>query len=332
MDTNTIKLKQICSLSLGGHLFTLSGLPCYNAVMNAGTTREVNPNGDFWSGQMYAQYFELAEPVAKYPLMFWHGGGLSGSCWETTPDGREGWHTYFLRQGHSVYISDAVERGRASWSRYPEIYTTEAIFRPFAEAWESFRIGPEYHTDPHKRETFKNSQYPKEAFEKSMLAAIPRWSSNSAAIQAAYDEYVQTVGEVVIISHSQGCAFAAHTALKYPHLVKALVFVEAAAMPDPADYDLNRIKDIPQLFLWGDFLDMYPTWNKTDKDIASYYKKVRRYFETLRTTNSHAEWLELPDIGIHGNTHMLMHDKNSLEIAALIQQWLVDKGLMSKMG
>lgn len=329
MDMDTIKLKQIRSFHVGGRLVTLSGLPCYDAVMTTdGTKRQVNPNGDFWSGQMYAQCFELAKQLSKYPLMLWHGGGLSGSCWETTPDGRDGWLSYFLKQGHSVYVSDAVERGRASWSRYPEVYTTEAIFRTFAEAWESFRIGPKYHTDPDKRETFANSKYPKEAFEKSMSAAIPRWSSNNDTIQAAYDEYVQTVGEVVIIAHSQGCSFAAHTALKYPHLVKALVFVEAAAMPNSTEYDLNAIKHIPQLFLWGDFLDVYPTWNKTDPNIASYYKTVRRYFETLNTVTDKAEWLELPDIGICGNTHMLIHDKNSLEIAALIQEWLVNHGLI----
>jgi hypothetical protein len=36
----------------------------------------------------------------------------------------------------------------------------------------------------------------------------------------------------------------------------------------------------------------------------------------------------LPKLGIKGNSHMLMMDKNNLEVAALIQKWLGEKGLV----
>jgi hypothetical protein len=36
----------------------------------------------------------------------------------------------------------------------------------------------------------------------------------------------------------------------------------------------------------------------------------------------------LPDIGIKGNSHMMMQDRNNAEIAAVIQTWLVAKGLV----
>jgi len=35
----------------------------------------------------------------------------------------------------------------------------------------------------------------------------------------------------------------------------------------------------------------------------------------------------LPEIGINGNSHMLMMDRNSDQIAALIDRWLTDQGL-----
>ena len=206
---NSICIKEIGSFAVGGKRVTLDGLPVYSASMTTnGSKRTVDPNGDFWVGQMYVQYIKLAEPKAKYPLMLWHGGGLAGSCWETTPDGREGWQMYFLRAGHDVYVSDSVERGRASWARYPEIFKTEPIFRPYKQAWESFRIGSRYDSDPGKRSTFPGSQYPAEAFETSMMHAIPRWSSNNDLIQKAYDEYVEKVGPCVIVVHSQGCSFS----------------------------------------------------------------------------------------------------------------------------
>jgi len=34
----------------------------------------------------------------------------------------------------------------------------------------------------------------------------------------------------------------------------------------------------------------------------------------------------LPDVGIKGNSHMVMMDKNSNVVADLIQKWLVGKG------
>ena len=39
-------------------------------------------------------------------------------------------------------------------------------------------------------------------------------------------------------------------------------------------------------------------------------------------------WINLPDIGIKGNSHMMMQDKNNAEIAEVIQKWLVGKGLV----
>ena len=109
--------------------------------------------------------------------------------------------------------------------------------------------------------------------------------------------------------------------VRFPELIKGLVFLEPSAMPEPRKNDLSRLSNIPQIFIWGDFLDEYITWNKGIPDTNSYYKTVKNYFEELKKVTNKAEWLELPDIGIKGNTHMLIHDRNSLEIAALVQSW-----------
>jgi hypothetical protein len=37
--------------------------------------------------------------------------------------------------------------------------------------------------------------------------------------------------------------------------------------------------------------------------------------------------VDLPEVGIKGNSHMMMMDKNDNQVADLIQKWLVDKGL-----
>jgi hypothetical protein len=36
----------------------------------------------------------------------------------------------------------------------------------------------------------------------------------------------------------------------------------------------------------------------------------------------HPKWIKLADVGIHGNGHMMMLEKNNLEIGAVMSKWL----------
>lgn len=122
-------VKEIGSFHIGGEEVVLSGLPERQLRFAANSPQmRVDPNGAFEVGQMYVQYVLLRSPKSPYPILMWHGGGLAGPTWETKPDGGEGWQNWFLRAGYDVYVSDAVERGRASWARYPEIYSVEPFF------------------------------------------------------------------------------------------------------------------------------------------------------------------------------------------------------------
>ena len=128
-----------------------------------GVPAKVDPNGTYQVEQMYVQYFLPANEKGAYPLLMWHGGGLTGVTYETTPDGREGWLNYFLRKGWSVYNSDAVERGRAGWAQYPDIFKSEPVFLTTANPFERFRIGDgadSYDPDPAKRKLMPGSQFP----------------------------------------------------------------------------------------------------------------------------------------------------------------------------
>src|SRR5947207_15745865 len=44
-----------------------------------------------------------------------HGGTMSGTNFTGTPDGREGWAQYFVRQGYAVYVVDQPGRGRSGF-------------------------------------------------------------------------------------------------------------------------------------------------------------------------------------------------------------------------
>ena len=210
------------------------GLPTKEVVFSPGAPPiKVDPNGEFEVEQMYVQYVKLAQPRARVPLLLWHGGGLSGVTWETKPDGKPGWQQYFLNAGYDVYVSDAVERGRASWARYPEIFKGEPMFRTKKEAWELFRIGPSYEVGG-KREAFEGQQFPIEAFDQFGKQGVPRWVTNDAATQKAYDALVQKVCPCIIVVHSQGGNFGFTAALNAPDKVKALIAIEPSGAPDPA--------------------------------------------------------------------------------------------------
>jgi predicted esterase len=318
---------EVGSFHIGGRQATLTGLPTKEITFTAGAPPlKVDPNGDFEVEQMYVQYVKLFGPYAraKYPLLLWHGGGLAGVTWETKPDGQPGWQQFFLRAGHDVYVSDAVERGRASWARYPEIFKTEPFFRTKKEAWELFRIGPadSYATDPAKRRAHaEGTQFPVAAFDQFAKQGIPRWATNDAATQAAYDALVQKVCPCVIIVHSQGGNFTFNAALKAPDKVKAVIAVETSGAPDPAKADLAKLKGIPHLFVWGDYLDRQDLWKRITPT-------VDKFEAALRAQGGVVDRIDLPKAGHRGNSHMMMMDRNSDQIAQLVQDWMKKQGLM----
>lgn len=307
-------------MHIGGRPVTLSGLPTRDIVFTAGAPPfRMDPNGDFETEQAYVQYVKLTRPAARWPVLMIHGGGLSGVTWETKPDGAPGWQWFFVNAGFDTYVADAVERGRASWSRYPEIFKGEPVFRTKKEAWELFRIGPTYATEPAQRATFPETRFPITAFDQFMKQGVPRWATNDAPTQAAYNQMVQKLCPCVIVVHSQGGNFAFNAALAAPDKVKAIIAVEPSGAPDTDRVDLAKLKDVPHLFIWGDYLDRHPLW-------AKLVPNIHRYRDGLRRAGARADDLDLPARGVRGNSHMLMMDRNSDEIARMAIDWLAQVG------
>lgn len=300
-----VDVAEIGSFHVGGRAVALMGLPKREIVFSPGAPPlTVDPNGEFEVEQMYVHYVKLADPRARYPLLLWHGGGLSGVTWETKPDGKPGWQSFFMKAGYDVYVSDAVERGRASWARYPEVFKTEPLFRTQKEAWELFRFGPTYDPDPAKRVTYPGEQFPVEALSQFMKQGVPRWATNDAPTQAAYDALVQKVCPCVIVTHSQGGNFGFTAALHAPDKVKALISIEPSGAPDPAKTDITALKSVPHLVVYGDFLDKNEFWKKI-------IVGTLRYQGALAAQGGVSDLLDLPKQGTMGNTHMLMMDRNS---------------------
>ena len=52
-----------------------------------------------------------------------------------------------------------------------------------------------------------------------------------------------------------------------------------------------------------------------------------RFAEAVRAAGGSVDVVDLPEHGIRGNSHMMMMDRNSDQVAQLIQDWLARKGL-----
>lgn len=314
-------VQEIGSFHIGGAPVKLEGM-AMRKIQTGGAALDVDPNGEFHTGQMYVQFVLLKEPKARYPLLMWHTGGITGASWETKPDGNPGWMQYFLQRGHNVYVSDAVERGRATFSRHPEIYKSEPIFRAKKEAWEIFRIGVpgSWSSEPSKRLMNAGQLFPVAAFDTLQMQMAPRWATNDAATQAAYDALVERACPCTIIAHGQAGYFAMKAAQTHPQKVKAIVAIEPAHAPRP-DADVAKLAGIPHLYVWGDYIQTNPIW-------VAHVKEVRAYHEALKTRAVPADWLDLPESGIRGNTHMMMMDANSDLIAGHVQAWLAHHKLV----
>jgi pimeloyl-ACP methyl ester carboxylesterase len=318
-----IQVREIGSLHVGGRIAEITGLPEQEITFSPGAPPlRVNPNGHFHVEQMYAQYVRLENPRARYPIILAHGGGLTGVTYETTPDGRPGWQMAFLRAGHDVFVTDAVERGRSGWARFPQILAGEPVFRTMGEGWGLFRIGPAdgWNLDAAQRRAFEGTRFPVAAWNQFMMQSVPRWVTTDRQIQAAYDALVQRVCPCVVLVHSQGGNFGFNAALNAPDKVRAVIAVEPSGAP-PQTADAARLRDIPHLVVWGDYIAGNAFWERIRGNID-------RWQGQIRAAGGAADTLDLPAEGIRGNSHMLMMDDNSDDIAARINAWMERRGLI----
>ena len=315
-----IVLRGMGSFHVGGRVVELSGRPVRQIVrVPGGPPSKLDPNGAYQVEQMYVQYFLPKNRKGKLPLLMWHGGGLTGATYETTPDGREGWLNLFLRNGWDVYNSDAVERGRAGFAS-ADVWSGEPIFITYADPFERFRIGEgegSWSADPTKRKVLPGNQFPVEAYANYMKQIVPRWLATDEAILAGYIALIDKVCPCVLLVHSQGGIFGFKAAEARPDKVKAIVAVESASAGTVAK--AAALKNTPVLMLFGDYVDQHPRW-------ATYKKIDTEYANAIKAAGGTVDWINLPEIGIKGNSHMLMQDKNNAEIAEVIQKWFVGKG------
>jgi len=84
---------------------------------------------------------------------------------------------------------------------------------------------------------------------------------------------------------------------------------------------VTSLRAIPHLVVWGDYTGENAFWQRIRGNID-------RYQGQIRNVGGVADTLDMPTEGVRGNSHMIMMDTNSDDVAARIQAWMERRGLM----
>lgn len=290
---------------------------------------DLAPGGKITINQMYVRYMVPQAADGNVPVVMIHGATLTGKSWETTPDGRMGWDEYFVRRGHAVYVPDQVARGRSGFNQAPfnnarvgsAPAANQAPFLRFSDesVWPNFRIGPKAGTP------YPDTQFPVAALDELAKQGVPdmnRGLPTPTPTIKALSELAGQLNGAVVMGHSQSGSFPLAAALLNPSFTKGLVLVEPGTCPASyTDTEIAALSKVPVLVVFGDHRDTptgipsLPTWQER-------YTQCQAMIGRITRAGGQAEMFTPADKGVRGNSHMLMQDKNSFDVADVILQWI----------
>jgi len=297
-------------------------------------------SGQSFHGDHLYAFYEVPQNPKALPIVMLHGAFQSARSWETTPDGREGFQTLFLRRGFPVYLVDQPRRGRAGNS------TVAATVEPAPNDqlfFDQFRIGkwPNY---------FDNVQFDRrpETLDQFFRSVTPNTGPYDAGvISDAMSALFAKIGPAILFTHSQGGGPGWLTAIKNPN-VKAIVAFEPGsgfifpqgelptAMPSAAGTlspeavppsDFQKLTQVPIIIFYGDNFPVDPTTERGQDNWRVRLAMARLWVDAINKHGGDARLVHLPEVGVRGNTHFLMSDLNNVQIADLVSQFLAQKKL-----
>ena len=291
--------------------------------------------------QMYVEYM-VPHGASKVPLVLLHGATLSGKSYDTTPDGRMGWYEYFVRQGHPVYVPDQVGRARSGFNQAIFNDVAAGLVSPTQQprffrlgdnwgSWTNFRFGP-----------LPGVAYPETKYPVGKAAELSKQdipdiniglSTPNPTLKALADLAIKVDG-AVLFGHSQSGAFPIHAALTDSKGVRGMVLVEPGScmggvgVPVWTDQEIAKLARIPILVAFGDHVDQ-DTGTPLTFLWQESFNQCQAFIARINAANGNAQMLWPPALGIYGNSHMIMQDKNNLQIGDMILKW-IDHNVQSR--
>jgi len=302
-----------------------------------GETKAVTPpaagilpaqTGEITVNQMYVQYQVPLRGERHLPVVMVHGCCLSGKTWETTPDGRPGWSEYFLRKDRPVYLAEQVSRGRSGFDptvfsdvragRLPPGELPAVISATHQLGWTVFRFGPKY------GEAFADQQFPMQAIDELYKQMIPDLNAllpaNANPTWTQLAALAVKLHGAVLMGHSESGFFPEQAALVDPQGIRGMISIEQPCVTDLPAAKIATLARIPTLMMFGDHLNDVPSGGPVNWQQA--YDGCKVFVEQLKAAGGDAQMMHLPALGIRGNSHMFMQDRNSDRLADLVIAWI----------
>lgn len=282
--------------------------------------------------------YQLPVETKGLPMVFLHGYGQSRTGWMSTPDGREGWAGFFLRQGHGVFLLDAPHRGEAGATSVPGVISDKTLDQRWYTQfrigrWEQgkpvFNQGSKFPQDERSVDQFFRQMTPDTGMKSDMGADFNK-ELVAKALAASVDEvYTRTGKKSIVFCHSQG-GRATWPATKYTKNIAAIVAIEPGGAPEPGSEDYLAVAEqhIPVVFYFGDYIDN----GDTVIQATAAWQKLRgscyAFRDAYQAAGGQVEVIDLPKVGIYGNDHFIFEDKNSDTVAMHVEDWLQKHGVI----
>jgi len=319
-------IQQQGSFAVGGSVVTNPGP--YDAINRSPAGQTIH--GD----HAYVSYQVPVRP-RPLPLVMWHGIGQFSKTWETTPDGREGYQTIFLRRGFPVYVIDQPRRGRAGRSTLPTTITPtpdeQDWFGTFRlGVWPDFFPGVQFSRDP-------------EALNQYFRQITPDTgpldpSVNVDAVTALFEK----IGPAILVTHShsggQGWRVASRSGK-----VRAIVSYEPGSgfifpegeVPPPIPMaggsmaavgvplaEFQPLTRIPIVIYYGDNIPAEQIANPGQDGWRARLAMARLWRDVVNRHGGDVTVVHLPEVGLRGNTHFPFSDLNNVAVADLMSEFL----------
>lgn len=331
---NDIKVAKQGSFAVGGTTIQRNGT--YDNSKFVGWAEQIETGQSYHGDHAFVNY-QIPAKANRYPLVFIHGYGGSGVCWEMTPDNRDGFSTLMLRKKYPTYVMDLPGRGRAGRT------TAENHTKPVADEmfwFDIWRIGlwPNYNEGV---QFSKDKEYMAQFF-REMTPDLSDHKQDITAINALADK----IGGNVLVTHSAG-GYPGWVVAMQNSNIKGLAAFEPGGYvfpkgeaPEPmpsltgtlsgvevSAEEFKKLTEIPIVIYFGDYIPEEPSKNLGDENWRVRLAMARKFVETINKHSGNATLVELPKLGIKGNTHFLMQDLNNDVIADLFDKWLKENKL-----
>lgn len=280
-------LRDFGAYTVGGRIHHVTEGAPFTVNFTRSAAYDVDPRGHYAVEHGYVQFYIPVRRNAAPPVLLVHGGGMSGSCWETTPDERPGWLHLLLDRGYEVHVLDNAERGRAGFA--PGLWEGDALLRSQEEAWVLFRIGPK--AGFAYRRAFDHQRFPIEAFDAATRMFVPRWLTTTSIQSQVLCAALDHLEHAIVVCHSQGGEVVFDAAHRMEHRIARIIALEPSATPTGLT--------LPITLCTGDFLDSADHWRARDTG-----------WRRCAARQDNVSYIGSDDLGC-GHSHMLMMDKGS---------------------